>query len=164
MPAFIHLQANGNNLPGGSNVYSALAGIELSDYTQIISFYQDTARPWRSSQHQTAIAGRTEVSPFTIVKNTDTITPLLLDAMLQNKSINAHIKFFDQGGLEGSAREAYRITLMNAQIVSVRTELQYTTPSDHSMPLERVSIQPAQFNQESPLGNSTVQWNWDTQA
>ena len=156
MPTFVHIQANGTNLPGRSAI-SEIAGLDLQGHTQIASFYQDTTMP--GSQSSGITSTRVQSSAYTFVKTLDGISPLLLQALTQNQTINANFRFFDVGP-DGAAREAHRITLLQGRITGLRMEMQHLDGNSNSLPLERVSIIAHTVTTESFLLNTEFTWDW----
>lgn len=148
MPAFIHIQSNGQDLPGINHYSGAL---NLSDYTQIVSFYNDLTVSQDNRQPL-------PIGPYTVVKNVDHISPMIVEAMIGKMEINAQIKFYQASGT-GGLEEGHRITLLGGRITGIRTEVQYIDQNAVNIPLERISIMPGMVRWESTLGGASHEYN-----
>ncbi len=144
MPAYIHIQRNGQALPGTHYAPSYLHA-QLVDYTQVVSFYNDLTASQDNRQP-------VPIGPYTVVKNVDHISPMIVEAMTGKMEINAQIKFYGVVSNDGQLDEVSRITLLGGRITGIRTEVQYIDQSAANIPLERISIMPGSVRWESPLG------------
>ena len=151
MAAFIHIMVENNPLPGSLSG-QAMGNDPLEDFTEVASAYFDMSRPFdvSTSAHP---SGRVTVSPMTIVKSADAISPMLQEAFRANRRIDALLRFYTRSP-EGEAIRGYELRLVNARLVGIRMELPAASGTfDAVMPLERVSIAPASVISKSWLGN-----------
>ncbi len=110
------------------------------------------------------LANRSELSPITIVKTLDHISPMLQESLQQNHMMTVLIRIFGQDPDDGGRVETHNLTLQQARISGIRVELPTGSPGTIPRPLERVSFLPATFVHESVLGQGFEStWNWENQ-
>ncbi len=152
MISLIHIQANGENLPGSNNQQQL--GDEVFEYTEIYSLYQESYSSTSQTGSVSRTAGRVQHGPFTFVKAVDRISPLLTSALVENKVINANLRLYVPADA-GQLIEYHRITLLQGRLTSLRVEMQDPT----SPALERFTILADQVNSESTVGNTAYQYD-----
>lgn len=165
MSTYIHMMSQGSALPGRPDV-PGIGGVDLEEHTRVLSMYYD----FTVGDGGTAIrdAARSQVSPVTIVKTVDLISPMLQEAMDENHRIDALIRVFANGPESegGVVFQSHNITLVQARIVGIRVELPAYTFGAPEMfgqqplevlqqPLERVSLLPFQLTSTSLRENGS---------
>ncbi|MEM6707212.1 MAG: type VI secretion system tube protein Hcp [Pseudomonadota bacterium] len=157
MRVFMHMQANGNNLPGRSAI-SEMGGMDLADHTELVAFFADASRPMQPSANGARITGGLTQGPFSIVKTLDGISPMLAQALHQNQTVNANLLFF-RTGQDGVSILAHTMTLLNARIVGQRYEYQLLADGPQSLVHERISIVAPNVRSTSNLNDAEFEWN-----
>ena len=156
--AFIHITTNGNALPGVTTIQE-LGGEDLFAHTEIWSFYHEMSRQTESGS--AALAGQTINGPFSFVKNFDSISPLLMNALTQGHNVDAQIKIFELNIEDsGSMVLARRITLGQGRLVDLRKEM-VAGQGQTAPTIERVSIVANIIRLESLTNpNTAAEFNW----
>ncbi|MEL7022858.1 MAG: type VI secretion system tube protein Hcp [Pseudomonadota bacterium] len=144
MTTLIHIMANNTPLQGAYD-----DDVVGPDRTEVLSMYYDLSTPRTDESGRTS--GRTVLSPVTIVKRMDQISPSLQDAMKNGQRIDAQISVLVRNNLNESVI-AHQYTLVDSRVTGIRVELPAFTSNSGALnpvPLERVSIQPGSFINET---------------
>jgi len=135
--AYLWLKANSTKIDGDSTVTSQSREntIEIFEYTQKVI----TAR-----EANTGMAvGRRQYLPLTFRKRIDKASPLIAQALTQNKVIEAEFKFYrPHHGGDGTTEQYYTVTVKGGRIASLEQKLPDTeSPATSTQPLmEEVSL------------------------
>ena len=155
MAAFIHITVDGGELQGSSAIQT-MGGVDLTDHTQVLSMYFDASVSERDVGRMRS-ASNLVLSPVTIVKAVDGISPRLQAAFHESQNVDAQIRCFTRHPQTGESMEAHVYTLLQSRIVGIRVELP-DYGSDIRPPLERVSILPTIIRSTSELSNENDEW------
>ncbi len=160
MPTFMHIRIDGNDLSGQSQ-YSEMGGVDLADHTEILSFYHDLEKP---IERQSGLSSaHLNVSPVTVVKGVDGISPAIWQACAESQIVDASLRWFVRN-LDGAWVQAGRLILLQGKITGVRTEKPAGQANDASPPLERVSILANTMRLVSETASTEYVLSWNQQA
>lgn len=138
MAETIHLtlKSNGQQLVGNSSQHS----LDREDTIECLSFSQAMFAP--RERGSMPPSGRRELGPILISKRIDRATPLLAQALAENRKLEAVFKFYRPSPAgDGTTEQFFSIELKNAFIQSAALSAHVGTNSlavDH--PMEEVSF------------------------
>lgn len=147
---YLFLKANGEDIQGDPRRQS-MGPENVANSIEAMAFYHEVAIVALDSGASRSSSARNH-GPISFVKRIDRSTPVLLDALKNNKSIDGVIKFFRMSSDEGVTEKHYEITITDGRVMSVRTEMMNNNfPEGADVPvMERVSIQ---YN--------TIEWTFE---
>ena len=153
MSVYIHLQANGADLPGRAN-QPEIGGIDLTDHTEVVNYFSESAR----LRANNGVAAALQTSPYTVVKAFDGISPLLAKALEENQLVNANLLFFARAA-GGQWLQSHSITLLNGRLTGLRQEYQLPAGTGGGTVFERITIQPTTIRWRSFIQQTEHEWN-----
>lgn len=101
-----------NDIPGSVTRQGREGSIEVFGFNHEVNLSLDSTTSTR--------IGRREHQPMTFVKAIDKSSPLLMDALVKNRTFNATIRFYRPSST-GLEEHYYTIQLTQARVVSVKT-------------------------------------------
>lgn len=153
---FAKFTANGDDIIG-SNSRTEMGDVDLSDYTELIWASFSASGPTTAGVRSVGVV----YDPFTIVKSIDKATPLLLQALAENQTVEVEILVFGSAPGTGVDQLELKYTLLGARIDSQRiTSATNTSNSAGEFSnTETIGINYATIQVEHDAGGTAFQVN-----
>lgn len=132
-----------NDIPGSVTRQGREGSIEVFGFNHEVNIQLDSTTGTRT--------GRREHQLMTFVKAIDKSSPLLIDALIKNRTFNVMIRFY-RPSASGQEQNYYTIELTGARVISVKTVMLNNEESAYtSLPvMEEVSLTYQQ-----------IEWTWE---
>lgn len=160
--AYAALEAEGIGALDGDSSMTEIAGVDVSaDHIEIYQF-DCGARVGTEGQAHRASSHR-RIMPVRIEKRHDQSSPLLYQALKENKAVSGVFKFFDNNEA-GETRHRFSITITNARVLSVETKSPDAFDADESnRPMyDIVEFVPHTIAYEDMIESKMFEDRWDS--
>jgi type VI secretion system secreted protein Hcp len=139
MNIYAQLLINGESLTGDVTAGS-MGGHDITNgHIEAFAFYHEAGITPGATHRDAATVNH---GPISFTKRPDRSTPLLLQAMIQQRKVDGAIKFFIRAPGTGETILGHVLEIAGGQILGIRTEmLNALTPEGGPMPvLERITL------------------------
>lgn len=136
--AYMMLSCNGSSIAGEPTMQS-VGGVDVSDMIEVYAFGLNVSVAADADGRTTS---RRSYKPVRILKRIDKASPLIVQALAQNLSCEAEIKFFRTDPDQGQLEHFYTVALSGARIAAIMPVLSSTLdPATAAAPItEAVSL------------------------
>lgn len=140
---YLQLAIEGSAVTGDVTLHT-LGGLDVSsNHIEAYALYHETALSADSTQRDVKL----NHGPISFTKRADRATPLLLQAMAEQRRVDGAIKFFGHNPDSGETILSHVFEITAGHILGVRTEmLNSISPEGSTMPvLERITLRYSQL-------------------